>query len=187
MPVKHTYNPRFKKGFLLPDVMIAVFITAVALVAILTAMLPAFRLESYKRDEIIATGLAQEGIEIIRNIRDNNWKTCVGSNVPSTTCGTGVSFKTAFMSPFPSGIVCPDYDYNSSLGSAPQGCSSPGNVLGTSGFSAYRASGAGRFTRAITISGSGNSRTVKSEVKWGTGANTHTVTLSDTLTAWGDK
>jgi len=71
MSVKHPHNRHaLRKGFLLPDVMLAVFVVSAAFVSILAVMVPVIRLELFKRDEIIARGLAQEGLELVRNWRD---------------------------------------------------------------------------------------------------------------------
>jgi Tfp pilus assembly protein PilV len=155
-----------RRGFMLPDVMIAVFVTATALVAIMTAILPAFRLEIYKRDEIIATGLAQEGIELVRNVRDNNWK-------------NGVS---AFAGSFPNGATCVDYKGVSA------GCSGGDNLYRDAvGLYSRTVNGSSKFHRTVTVATGSDTATVTSVVTWPSGTSTGTVTLTDTLTAWGNK
>lgn len=181
------------KGFLLPDVMIAVFVSTVAIVAILAALAPTLRGEFYKRDEIIATGLAQEGIELVRNVRDNNWKTCAVSG--ETPCS---AYKTAFEAPFPdpsSSSLCIDSSmdflatgFNSSQITCAQ---SGGDILSTDDFGKYTYSGgskASKFKREIIVSGSGtDKRSVTSTVTWDSGGSSHEVSISNTLYDWGDK
>lgn len=58
-----------QKGFSLLEVMIAVFITAVGLVGILSLANISLRASSFGENRLIASGLAQEGIEIIRDMR----------------------------------------------------------------------------------------------------------------------
>lgn len=186
----------FQKGFLLADVMIAVFITTSALVAIMAAMSPSLKTEFFKRDEIIATGLAQEGIELIRNIRDNNWKTC--TDHAAGPCIRPRVPMSAFLAPFPASntTVCPSYDYKyNDLPTTPLlPCSAttgyrylkPDPITGV--YATTDAATGAKFMRTITIqSPTGITRKVISTVTWGTGAAAHTVTLTDILTDWGNK
>ncbi len=55
------------------EVLIASTILVVAIVAIAGTMLMAQKASRLSRDRLIATNLAVEGIEIVRNIRDTNW------------------------------------------------------------------------------------------------------------------
>jgi len=61
------------KGFTLMEVIIAIAIIITALIS--TIALISFSTTSIRlnKSKIIATGLAQEGLEIVKNIRDNNW------------------------------------------------------------------------------------------------------------------
>jgi len=63
-----------KKGFTLMEVMVAVSVIIIGLTAALGLI--AFTISSGAQDKekLIAINLAQEGIELVRNIRDNNWK-----------------------------------------------------------------------------------------------------------------
>lgn len=62
-----------KQGFTLVEVIIAIAITVTALISAI--VLIAFSSSSIKinKSKIIAVGLAQEGLEVVKNIRDNNW------------------------------------------------------------------------------------------------------------------
>lgn len=65
---------KFKnKGFTLMEVVIAIAVIVTALVA--SVALVSYSVSSTKlsRSRITAQGLAQEGLEIVRNFRDNNW------------------------------------------------------------------------------------------------------------------
>jgi Tfp pilus assembly protein PilV len=162
-------NSVVRKGFLLPDVMIAVFVVAGALVAILSVMAPTIKAEFFKRDQMIATGLAQEGIEVMRNIRDNNWK----GNI------------NAFDGNFPvPGDYCINYDDSPTVA----GCSSNNGYLTQDiATGIYRSNSTGKFKRTVEVSVSGTSRDITSTVTWGTAPSVHEITLTDTLTNWGDK
>ena len=62
-----------QKGFTLIELMISIFILLVAIVGIFSAFSAMVVLTSDSTDRLTAAYLAQEGIEIVRNIRDNNW------------------------------------------------------------------------------------------------------------------
>ncbi len=54
------------------EVLLSVFVLLVGLMTIVAVMSGSLRHSYETRDQIIATGLAQEGIELVRNVRDNN-------------------------------------------------------------------------------------------------------------------
>jgi len=62
-----------QKGFTLAEVMIAVFVTLIGVVAVYNLVPRIVRDVAYNNDRFIATQLAAEGVEIVRNIRDGNW------------------------------------------------------------------------------------------------------------------
>lgn len=65
--------PVGRRGFTLMEVIIAVAIIAVGLVAIVALVNLSVSGIRINKSRIIASNLAQEGLEIVRNIRDNNW------------------------------------------------------------------------------------------------------------------
>lgn len=70
---------RLLKAFSMPEVILSVFILSVGLVSVVAVMSGSLRHSLTSRDEIIASGLAQEGIELVRNNRDNDF-TVAGHN-----------------------------------------------------------------------------------------------------------
>lgn len=62
-----------KKGFSIGEVILSAFVLAVGIVAVIGLISNSIRHSIDSRDEIIASHLAQEGVELARNIRDNNW------------------------------------------------------------------------------------------------------------------
>lgn len=62
-----------KNGFTIIELMISVFILSVAVVGIFSSYSMISILTSNSSDRIVASYLAQEGAEIVRNIRDINW------------------------------------------------------------------------------------------------------------------
>jgi len=61
-----------KKGFSLLEVILSVFILSIGLVAVIQLYAKNYTESASNRDRIIAAELAQEGIELVRNIRDDN-------------------------------------------------------------------------------------------------------------------
>lgn len=60
------------KGFSLGEVLLASFVLTVGLLSITALMASSLRNSLETRDAIIAAELAQEGIELVRNVRDND-------------------------------------------------------------------------------------------------------------------
>ncbi len=85
---KRIRNQKYR-GFSFIESMIATFIVLVGMMAVLQLMSKNIRSTFENRKQTKAVFLAQEGIELIRNIRDNNW--AQNSKNPSHT----------FDSPFP--------------------------------------------------------------------------------------
>ena len=62
-----------KLGFSLLEVIIAIFIITLGLIGILSLVVQSIQVQYINKNNMIASQLAQEGIELVRNIRDNNW------------------------------------------------------------------------------------------------------------------
>jgi Tfp pilus assembly protein PilV len=60
------------KGFSIGEVILASFILTTGLIAVSALVASSYRQALVSRDAIIATGLAQEGVELVRNVRDND-------------------------------------------------------------------------------------------------------------------
>lgn len=73
------------KGFTLVEVMVVVSIAVVGLLGISSLSMQNIQVQNINNDELVASMLAQEGVELMRNIRDNNW-----INLPYTEWGTNV-------------------------------------------------------------------------------------------------
>lgn len=61
------------KGFTIIELVIAIFILSVAVIGIYNSFSTMVVLTSGAADRLTAAYLAQEGMEIVRNIRDTNW------------------------------------------------------------------------------------------------------------------
>jgi prepilin-type N-terminal cleavage/methylation domain-containing protein len=62
-----------KKAFTLLEIIIVTFIISMGLVGVMSLFLQTIKVQNINKSELIASQLAQEGIETIRNIRDENW------------------------------------------------------------------------------------------------------------------
>jgi len=64
-----------KRGFTLLEVILAIFVLTIAVSGAFALISQTFVLASLVQSKLIASYLAQEGIEIVKNIRDTNWLT----------------------------------------------------------------------------------------------------------------
>ncbi|MFH0969474.1 MAG: prepilin-type N-terminal cleavage/methylation domain-containing protein [Patescibacteria group bacterium] len=79
-------NSSKKAGFSLVEVMFSVCVLSIGIVAVLSLMTGNIKNSIESRDAIIASELAQEGIELVRNVRDNNFvnvRTAFEQNFPN--------------------------------------------------------------------------------------------------------
>lgn len=89
-----------EKGFTIIELVISIFVLAIAIVGIFTAFSIMVILTSEAADRLTATYLAQEGMEIVRNIRDTNWLNPAAtwvdgfSTAPCDTSGCMVDYTT---------------------------------------------------------------------------------------------
>ncbi len=67
------FQKKLQKGFSTPEVVLSIFIVSVGMMAIMALMTSSLRYSYQSQDVIIATALAQEGLELVRNIRDNDF------------------------------------------------------------------------------------------------------------------
>lgn len=77
---------RKNTGFTLLELIVAIFIIITGLVAAGSLMTYSISAVIIGKSQIIATNLAQEGLEVVRNIRDNNWH-CIADPDCSLTGG----------------------------------------------------------------------------------------------------
>ena len=76
---KKVYQP-MRRGFSMAEVMISVFILSLTIPVIFMLMAGSIRHSNEARDQIIASQLAQGGIELVKNIRDNNLAKIIAGN-----------------------------------------------------------------------------------------------------------
>lgn len=66
-------NVQKEKGFSMIEVMMATFLVSVGLVAVISLLSAGLRQSTLNKNNLIASFLAQEGVELVRNVRDTNW------------------------------------------------------------------------------------------------------------------
>lgn len=63
--------PRTLRGFSLGEAVLAVFLLTAGIVPVIAALSDGFSTSLESQELIIASGLAQEGVELVRNVKDN--------------------------------------------------------------------------------------------------------------------
>lgn len=85
------------KGFTLIEMVVSVFIITVAVVGIVQITTKYIQQTKAEKENYIAALLGQEGIELIKNIRDTNWINADPTwNEGLTTCGAGCEIDVTF-------------------------------------------------------------------------------------------
>jgi len=155
-----------QSGFSILEIIVIVFIVSLGLLGILSLTTQNIRVQYINKNNLIASQLAQEGLELVRNIRDTNW-TIEGSN-----WDTGLS----------AGTFKIDFDDN-----ALQASSMEDAKLYIDGSGRYQHSilTATNFNRLITISNMNpDNFTITCEVQWRERNNTFKYIAETVLYDW---
>ncbi|MDO8566143.1 MAG: hypothetical protein Q7S04_03100 [Candidatus Moranbacteria bacterium] len=146
-----------RKGFLLGEILLAVFVLAVGLTSIIAIIGNSLQYSLESQNIIVASQLAQEGIELVRNVRDNDF----------ATGGTGfAAFSGSKHCRIDYNNSTTNLNCNSSLGSAARY-----TLTYSGGFYQHQESSQERFSRYVYINYSASDygkATVRSFVYWGT-------------------
>jgi len=134
------------KGFTFIEVMVAISVTIVGIVGIYTLVPRVFSVVSTSKDKFISSQLAQEGIELIRNVRDSNW--LAGKSWDNSLTG------------YEAGC---EIDYNDS---SPVSYQNRYLQIDSNGFYNYGQGANTKFKRKITISPESNLLAVEVEIIW---------------------
>lgn len=73
-------NGNTRKGFSLAEVLLSIAVMTVGILPILASISRSFEVSLSNRDFVTASGLAQEGVELVKNMKDN------GGALPTGTC-----------------------------------------------------------------------------------------------------
>lgn len=69
--IKHQ---KTKKGFSLMEILVVLFIVSTTLLGVVSLIIQNIQVQSINKNNLVASSLAQEGIEIVRQVRDINWQ-----------------------------------------------------------------------------------------------------------------
>ena len=82
-------NQENKKAFTLIEMVVAVFIIIIAVVGIIEMTSKYVQRIKFEKESYVAALLGQEGVEIVKNIRDTNWVAGNAWDTGLTSCGSG--------------------------------------------------------------------------------------------------
>lgn len=140
-----------QKAFSFVEVMISLFVLSVGFLGVIQLATTTLRNSFFQRDAVIASMLAQEGVELVYNVRDTN---LAKGNPAFQDINVGV-YRVSPLDSMVSLQGGTDY------------------VLKKDGNNFYVHSAAGtqtKFSRKIVVEGSGADRTITSIVIWGGGS-----------------
>lgn len=105
-------------GFTLIETMVAIGIIVIGLVSALTLITNSLFYVSNISDRLIAANLTAEGLEVVRNIRDNNWLANLSWNNGMPNGDYQISYNSIALSPYSGNSILLDsatglYNYNS--------------------------------------------------------------------------
>ena len=165
-----------EKGFSLAELVIVLGILTMGLLGIASLILQNMQVENLTKNYLIASVLAQEGVELVRNIRDENWI----ANPP-----------VDWLLDIGPGTFAVDYRGRSSVNTTPNINGEPGTQLFLnssnlySHFSTIRNTG---FYRLITVVDEGDYILLTSDVMWAGRFGERHYTVNTTLYNWrGDE
>lgn len=152
-----------KRGFSLLEVIVAIFVIAIGVTGSLSLINYCISSAAIGKSQIIAANLAQEGLEIVRNIRDSNW-------LEDATWNDGLG----------EGEWRVQYDSLNLLAS-----SSDNLLIDGDDFYQYATGSETLFEREITITSiSVNQIKVISEVTWSERGRSFSISAEDRLYDW---
>lgn len=154
-----------QKGLTILDVLVAVFIIAVGLAAVLALLNYTLRAAQTSKMGLIASGLAQEGVEIVRSVRDAQ-----------------ADWTGWFASP-----LAGDWQvaYDSSSFSIPDNTSAPLKYDAATGLYQYATGSNTLFYRKVSISKiSSDQLKVIVDIKWTLGSMERHLIVEDRLWRW---
>jgi len=185
--MKQFNNVTMKSGFTLMEAIVAIFVITTGIVGVLSLVTQTISSATISKDKLIAAYLAQEGIEIVRNIRDTNWleaETYVNSwdeGLTGNCLGDVDNCETS------SGCIV---DYNHSYGPSMEDPNLPvytGQYLNidAAGFYSYSGGTQSKFQRKIvTESGGTDILRICTLVQWQEKGKPYSVPAQENLYNW---
>jgi len=70
--LKNVFKGKFRGGFSLIEILVAISVLTMVLAAATNVLVGVTRTNDFNMDTVVGYGLAQEGVEVVRNLRDSN-------------------------------------------------------------------------------------------------------------------
>lgn len=156
------------KAFTLIEVIAATFVIAVGAVGLLSLLQQTIFSTSISSSRLVASYLAQEGIEIVRSVRDSNW----------------LEQRTSPEVLWDEGLPAGDWEADFETQSLSQPYASSSLNVSESGFYSYAPGQKTLFKRKISIAKDTDALEVRVEVFWQERGRTHQVAAKDHLYNW---
>lgn len=169
---KYYKKTKSEKGFSLAELIIVLGILTMGLLGIVSLIFQNMQVESLTKNYLIASVLAQEGVEVVRNIRDENWI----ANPP-----------VDWLLNIQPGTFAVDYRGRSSVNTTPNINGEPGTQLFLNSSSLYSHFSTIRntaFYRLITVVDEGDYILLTSDVMWSGRFGEKHYTINTTLYNW---
>lgn len=159
-------------GISILEVVVAIMVITMGMIGVLSLVIQNVQAQYINKNVLIASGLAQEGLELVRNIRDLNWLTpgnvwnqnIVGDNTYTMDYGGLASIKMAI----------------NSIDEAGARLYVDSNGLYTHTVTAA----ATNFYRLITVVDQGNYLDIKCTIRWKDGTQNHNYAAETYLYNW---
>lgn len=162
-------------GFSILEVIIAILIISIGMIGVLSLITQNIQVQYIGKNDLIASQLAQEGLELVRNIRDENW--LVGAGGDTWKSGNG----DANMNIVQDGGYAIDY---SGVIVDVDSIDNAGLKIDAADFYAHGAGQATAFYRLITVVDNAEYLEVESKVRWKERGRTHDYTIKTLLYNW---
>lgn len=162
-------------GFSILEVIIAILIISIGMIGVLSLITQNIQVQYISKNDLIASQLAQEGMELVRNIRDTNWLTA-GND---WKIGAGASTNSDI-------VQDGDYaiDYSGFIVDI-DSINNAGLNIDAAGFYTHGAGVAATpFSRLITVVDNGDYLEVECKVQWKERGRTHDYTVKTLLYNW---
>ena len=158
-------------GFTLIEVTAVIFIISIGLVGVLSLVLQNIKAGYINKNTLIASQLAQEGLELVRNLRDENWLTA------------GSDWKESIVA---DGTYAIDYTGRGSINDGVNSISDAAAILkiNTDGFYNHSGGTAGNFSRLISVADFVDFITVSSVARWEDKGNYYNYKAETVLYNW---
>lgn len=159
-----------QNGFSMIEVIVAIVIIVIGLVGIMSLNVQNIQVQYINKNILVASLLAQEGLELVRNIRDENWLTA------------GYTWSRDIVN---DGTYIIDYNGRSSINSSVNNINENGARLYlNNSFYSHTGTSQTNFYRLITVVNNTNYLDVECKIRWEERGQNHYYTAKTYLYNW---